>query len=182
MEDIKANPHLHVVCKSDESGVDIIQLEKNQIFTTEHFDYDAWTLVYKHERDLGAGGTRTSSSTTSRTITPARTQSSSGGVHSILFFTNGLNYCVYQRTPYNINDIGRWRRGPASASPSGVDHRLTTLGLTNLPTMASLTNGLSPETSPPSSMTAWISLVMWVKTSLKILQESPPVFSIPHSW
>lgn len=80
MEDIKANPHLHVVCKSDESGVDIIQSEKNQIFITEHFDYDAWTLAYKHERDLDAGGgTRTSSSTTSRTITPVRTQSSSGG-------------------------------------------------------------------------------------------------------
>ena len=51
-----------------------------------------------------------------------------------------------------------------------------------MPTMASLTNGFRPETSPFPSRTAWTSPAMWVKTSLKILQESLPLSSSPPSW
>lgn len=33
-EDINANSHLHIICELDESGVGIIQSEKNQVFIT----------------------------------------------------------------------------------------------------------------------------------------------------
>ena len=40
-EDIMANPHLHIVCASEESGVAVVQSERNQTFITGHLEYDA---------------------------------------------------------------------------------------------------------------------------------------------
>ena len=131
-EDITANPHLHIVCASEESGVAVVQSERNQTFITGHLEYDAATLAYEYERDLKAG--------------------------------------KHPHVPdhYFEDDDPR---------SEGNRHWLTTLGFTSFPTMASLTNGLRPDTSPSPSRTACTSLEMWVNTSLKILQESLPLSS-----
>ena len=85
-EDITANPHLHIVCASEESGVAVVQSERNQTFITGHLEYDAATLAYEYERDLKAGKHPhvpehyfEDDDTTSRTTTPGGTPWSGGG-------------------------------------------------------------------------------------------------------
>ena len=55
-------------------------------------------------------------------------------------------------------------------------------GFTSFPTIASLTKSFRPVVSPSPSMTFCTSEATCWKTSLKILHESPPLFSSPHSW
>ena len=44
-----SNPHLHIVCASEEAGVAVVQSERNQTFITGHLEYDAATLAYEYE-------------------------------------------------------------------------------------------------------------------------------------
>ena len=55
--DIIANPHLHIIADSPETGVGIVVSERNEVFITGHFEYDRGTLAYEYERDMKAGTT-----------------------------------------------------------------------------------------------------------------------------
>ena len=55
--DIIANPHLHRIADSPETGVGIVVSERNEVFITGHFEYDRGTLAYEYERDMKAGKT-----------------------------------------------------------------------------------------------------------------------------
>ncbi len=104
--DIEENPHLHVVCASEESGVGIVQSERNQIFVTGHFEYDAGTLAYEYERDLEAGKNPHVPDHYFEGDDPRKDPVVRWRGHATLFFTNWLNYYVYQVTPYLKDDIG----------------------------------------------------------------------------
>lgn len=106
-KDILENPHLHIVCTSDESGVGIVQSERNQTFITGHFEYDARTLAYEYERDLNAGKNPHVPDHYFEDDDPHKDPIVRWRSHATLFFTNWLNYYVYQLTPYNLEDIGR---------------------------------------------------------------------------
>ncbi len=106
-EDIVTNPHLHIAAVSDESGIGIVQSETGQIFVTGHFEYDAGTLGYEYERDLDAGRHPHVPDHYFEGDDPHRDPVVRWRGHATLFFTNWLNYYVYQVTPYDINDIGR---------------------------------------------------------------------------
>ncbi len=164
--DIEANPHLHVIAGSQESGVAIVVSERNEVFITGHMEYDRNTLAYEYERDLKAGKHPHVPDHYFEDDDPSKDPVVRWRCHATMLFTNWLNYCVYQETPYEKDGIGRRRRS---------------LGLTSLPTMASRTKGFSPETSSLPSMTAWTSEAMWENTSRNILQESPP-FSRSPPW
>lgn len=105
-EDIAANPHLHILCSSDESGVGIVMSEKNEVFITGHFEYDAGTLAYEYERDLNAGMNPHVPDHYFEDDDPCKDPIVRWRGHATLFFTNWLNYCVYQLTPYDQNEIG----------------------------------------------------------------------------
>ena len=106
-DDISRNPHLHIVSKSDDAGVAIIVSEKNQVFITGHFEYDKYTLAYEFERDLNAGMNPHVPCNYFEGDDPHRDPVVRWRGHSTLFFTNWLNYHVYQETPFNIDDIGK---------------------------------------------------------------------------
>ncbi|MBE6513644.1 MAG: homoserine O-succinyltransferase [Candidatus Methanomethylophilaceae archaeon] len=106
-EDICANPHLHIVAESDVTGPGIIVDERNQVFITGHFEYDAGTLAYEYERDLNAGRNPHVPDNYFEDDDPRKDPIVRWRCHATMFFTNWLNYNVYQKTPYNIEDIGK---------------------------------------------------------------------------
>ena len=105
--DIAANPHLHIVASSPETGPGIIVSERNEIFITGHFEYDRGTLAYEYERDMDAGKNPHIPDHYFEDDDPHKDPVVRWRCHATMFFTNWLNYCVYQETPYERNDIGR---------------------------------------------------------------------------
>ncbi len=105
--DISKNPHLHIVSSSPVSGVGIVISEKNEVFITGHFEYDRGTLAYEYERDLKAGMDPHVPDNYFEDDDPTKDPVFRWRGHATLFFTNWLNYHVYQQTPYDIDRIGR---------------------------------------------------------------------------
>ena len=105
-EDIRKNPHLHIVSSSPESGVGIVVSERNEVFITGHFEYDRGTLAYEYERDLNAGMNPHVPDNYFEDDDPRKDPVLRWRGHATLFFTNWLNYNVYQRTPYDLDELG----------------------------------------------------------------------------
>ena len=105
-EDIDKIDELEILSESDEAGVFIVaNKDRRQIFITGHLEYDRDTLKNEYLRDLNKG----------LSIEIPMNYFENDDVNSIprvtwresanIVFGNWLNYCVYQNTPYNINEI-----------------------------------------------------------------------------
>lgn len=106
--DIRMNPRLHIVAESKEAGVGIVVSEKaGQIFVTGHPEYEVGTLAYEYERDLNKGLNPKLPRNYFPNDDPHNDPVMDWRGHATLLFSNWLNYYVYQRTPYDIEDIGR---------------------------------------------------------------------------
>jgi len=106
-EDIINIPELEIVSESDEAGVFIV-VSKNgkQIFVTGHAEYDPATLKEEYERDLNKGLKIKIPKYYFPDNNPKNVPKVRWKSHANLLFTNWLNYYVYQRTPYNLEEIG----------------------------------------------------------------------------
>ena len=106
-EDFLKVPDMEILAESDKAGVHIAALKSmRQIFIQGHGEYDKYTLKKEYERDVELNpGTKLPENYfcghTSKGDVIINWRS-----HSHLLFSNWINYCVYQRTPYNIKDIG----------------------------------------------------------------------------
>lgn len=106
--DIEAVPELKILASSEEAGIYAVATDKGrQIFITGHSEYDADTLRLEYERDKKAGleidVPKNYFPNDDDTQPPRVTWRS----HANLIYTNWLNYYVYQRTPYIIDDIAK---------------------------------------------------------------------------
>ena len=104
--DVEAVPQLKILASSPEAGIYAIATDKGrQIFITGHSEYDAETLRLEYERDKKAGlpidVPKNYFPNDDDTQPPHVTWRS----HANLIYANWLNYYVYQRTPYIIDDI-----------------------------------------------------------------------------
>ena len=104
--DVEAVPQLKILASSPEAGIYAIATDKGrQIFITGHSEYDAETLRLEYERDKKAGlpidVPKNYFPDDDDTKPPRVTWRS----HANLIYANWLNYYVYQRTPYIIDDI-----------------------------------------------------------------------------
>ena len=104
--DVEAVPQLKILASSPEAGIYAIATDKGrQIFITGHSEYDAETLRLEYERDKKAGlpidVPKNYFPSDDDTQPPRVTWRS----HANLIYANWLNYYVYQRTPYIIDDI-----------------------------------------------------------------------------
>ena len=106
-KDIRQNPHLHIMAHSDVAGVGIIVSEKREVFITGHFEYDGGTLLFEYERDLAAGMDHHVPDNYFEDDDPHKDPIVRWRSHASLFYTNWLNYYVYQETYYDIENIGR---------------------------------------------------------------------------
>ena len=106
-EDIRAVPALEVTAVSDKAGVFMAKsADSRQFFVTGHLEYDGDTLALEYERDVKKGIPIEVPENYFPGDDPRMTPVVGWRAHAQLFYTNWLNYYVYQTTPYEITHIG----------------------------------------------------------------------------
>ena len=110
-EDIESNTGLDIVTYSDDAGVHIISNKNGrQFFITGHSEYDRNTLAEEYFRDKEKGIDIDVPKNYFPNDDPAKAPVFQWRCHANLMFSNWLNYCVYQLTPFNLEelDIRNW--------------------------------------------------------------------------
>ena len=99
-------PNIKILAESEEAGVHISALKnRRQIFVQGHGEYDKFTLKKEYDRDTGKGLDTKVPLNYYVDDDPSKEVIMKWRSHAQLFFSNWLNYCVYQETPYDITDI-----------------------------------------------------------------------------
>lgn len=120
-EDIESHPNLELLAESPEAGVAIVKDRKRrQFFITGHFEYDADTLSREYHRDLERGLNPSVPRHYFPNDDPSKEPLVSWRAHANLFFSNWLNFYVYQETPFELDAIG--------PEPNGGKDRLPKAG------------------------------------------------------
>lgn len=105
-EDILANPSLRLLSRSDEAGVHIVEaMNGRQLFVLGHGEYDRDTLKAEYIRDRGKGMNPKIPEHYFPDDDPTQEPLIRWRSHAHLFYTNWLNYYVYQSTPYVIESL-----------------------------------------------------------------------------
>mgnify|MGYP001354217095 FL=1 len=105
-EDIDSIPSLNLLSYSDECGVYLVADKTNrQIFITGHSEYDRDTLKNEYLRDIERGINTKLPKNYFPDNNPDNTPILSWRCHSSLMFSNWLNFCVYQQTPFDLNEL-----------------------------------------------------------------------------
>ena len=100
---LEANEDLVVLAKSKEIGTHIAaSKDYRKVFVLGHMEYDAGTLANEYFRDMDRGMNPEIPRNYFPDDSPANTPMVTWRAHANLFFSNWLNYCVYQVTPYKI--------------------------------------------------------------------------------
>ena len=101
--DIKGCSDLTVLAESDEAGILLVKSKNNrQIFMTGHLEYDTDTLALEYTRDKDKGLPIEVPCNYFPGDNPGNTPVSTWRSHAHLFYSNWLNYYVYQETPYEF--------------------------------------------------------------------------------
>ena len=105
-QDIAAHPALHLLADSDESGVSIVMARGGrEFFITGHMEYAPNTLDTEYRRDRDVRTDVSLPVNYYRHDNPDEPPIVSWRAHANLFYSNWINYYVYQETPYDINTI-----------------------------------------------------------------------------
>ncbi len=105
-EDIKKHEELKILAESKEAGVLLCSNKGGrQIFITGHLEYDAETLKLEYERDVSRGLSIEIPKNYFPGDNPLKKPVLKWRANASLFFSNWLNYYVYQTTPYDINTV-----------------------------------------------------------------------------
>ena len=103
---IKANTDLIVLAQSDATGVYLMTSEdRRQVYVTGHPEYSANTLADEYHRDQAAGLSPMLPINYFPNDDASATPKATWRSHGFLFFSNWLNYCVYQATPFDLKDM-----------------------------------------------------------------------------
>lgn len=101
--DIKGCSDLTVLAESNEAGVLLVKSKNNrQIFMTGHLEYDTDTLALEYTRDKDKGLPIELPCNYFPGDNPDSPPVSTWRSHAHLFYSNWLNYYVYQETPYEF--------------------------------------------------------------------------------
>lgn len=102
-EDIIKHDELTILAESDEIGPAIIKTKDNRaIFMTGHLEYDTETLATEYFRDVNKGLTIEVPQNYFPSDDPNNEPVSNWRSTAHLFYSNWLNYYVYQETPFNF--------------------------------------------------------------------------------
>lgn len=105
-EDIEKVKQLEILTSSELSGVHIIANKNGrQYFITGHSEYDRDTIAAEYFRDKAKGIDIQLPYNYFPNDDPENTPHFSWRCTANLMFSNWLNYCVYQRTPYNLDEL-----------------------------------------------------------------------------
>lgn len=105
-EDVEKVDCLQILLSSEQAGVNIIANKNGrQYFIMGHSEYDRNTLAEEYFRDKEKGldiqipcNYFPNNNTSERPICSWRS-------HANLLFSNWLNYCIYQSTPYDLSEL-----------------------------------------------------------------------------
>lgn len=105
-EDIDKVPELEIISSSEESGVNMVMAKNGrQLFITGHSEYSRGTLSNEYHRDLKKKLPIEIPKNYFPNDDPNQKPVMKWRSAANLLFTNWLNYYVYQKTPYNLDDI-----------------------------------------------------------------------------
>ncbi|MGN0621505.1 MAG: homoserine O-succinyltransferase [Porcipelethomonas sp.] len=104
--DIEKNENLQILASSEQAGV-YIAANKNgrQYFITGHSEYDRNTLAQEYFRDKEKGLEIDIPLNYFPDDNPESKPVFSWKCHANLMFSNWLNYCIYQSTPYDLSEL-----------------------------------------------------------------------------
>ena len=104
--DIERVDGLKILSESDEAGVFLVSGRGGrEFFMTGHMEYSPLTLDTEYRRDLGKGMDIDMPKHYYRDDDPTKQPLDRWRAHANLFYSNWLNYYVYQETPYNLQEI-----------------------------------------------------------------------------
>lgn len=107
IEDVEAVDDLEIVAVSDEVGLYIVKsVDSRRFFVFGHPEYDTDTLKLEYERDVKRGINPEIPTNYFPDDDPTRAPLNVWRSQSQLFYTNWLNYYVYQTTPYDLEKVG----------------------------------------------------------------------------
>lgn len=105
-EDIMVHPELTLIADSDECGASIVMARGGrEFFITGHLEYAPNTLDKEYRRDKDVRDDVELPLNYYRDDDPSKAPVVSWRAHANLFYSNWINYYVYQETPYDINKI-----------------------------------------------------------------------------
>jgi len=104
-EDIEKVKDLEILADSQEAGIYIVATrDLRRIFVTGHSEYDPHTLKSEYDRDVAKGLDIKLPRNYFRNDDPQQAPMVRWRSHASLLFSNWLNYCVYQVTPYLLEN------------------------------------------------------------------------------
>ena len=105
-EDIEKVDQLEILTSSELSGVHIVANKNGrQYFITGHSEYERDTIASEYFRDVAKGIDIQIPYNYFPDDDPENTPGFSWRCAANLMFSNWLNYCVYQKTPYNLDEL-----------------------------------------------------------------------------
>ncbi|MGN8940614.1 homoserine O-acetyltransferase MetA [Collinsella bouchesdurhonensis] len=107
IEDVEAVDDLEIVAVSNEVGLYIVKsVDSRRFFVFGHPEYDTDTLKLEYERDVKRGINPEIPVNYFPDDDPTRAPLNVWRSQAQLFYTNWLNYYVYQTTPYDLEKVG----------------------------------------------------------------------------
>ena len=104
-EDIEKVKDLEILADSDEAGIYLVaSRDQKRVFVTGHSEYDPLTLKSEYDRDVAKGLDIRIPRNYFRNDDPVQMPIVKWRSHASLLFSNWLNYCVYQVTPYVLEN------------------------------------------------------------------------------
>ena len=105
-EDIEKVLDLEILSESEEAGVFIVATkDRRKIYITGHLEYDRNTLNDEYIRDKEKGENINVPKNYYKNNNPNEAYIHSWRGSANIVFSNWLNYCVYQNTPYDIEKL-----------------------------------------------------------------------------
>jgi len=104
--DIESVKGLKLLAVSPQAGVYMaVSDDGRMVFVTGHPEYDRLTLKAEYDRDVAKGLPIAVPMNYFPDDDPAREPLVTWRSHAHLLYSNWLNYCVYQATPYDLNSL-----------------------------------------------------------------------------
>lgn len=101
-KDILTKSHLHILAQGEDVGVSILASDDlREIYSFGHLEYDRDSLAKEYERDCKAGLNPALPQHYFKEDDPTSRPTLSWNLPAAQFFTNWINYAVYQETPYD---------------------------------------------------------------------------------
>ncbi|ADO82928.1 homoserine O-acetyltransferase MetA [Ilyobacter polytropus] len=99
--DIENVPELEILAESEDAGICLVATrDRKHIFISGHLEYEKDTLKSEYFRDLDKGRSIDIPKNYFKDDNPENDPVVTWRAHAHLLFSNWLNYCVYQETPY----------------------------------------------------------------------------------